>query len=100
MRERNKISPIQINKGNAARDHSVEAPQIFVPSTANTGALENSSTPTMPVTNKAIETHTPKAKLLIKATTSTDAMTIVLIRHPQWDQSRVKQGFCPFGKRR
>src|SRR5690625_4514282 len=83
IRERNKISPIQINNGRAAKDQSVEAPQIFVPSTSNTGALENSTTPTRPVINKAMDTHTPNAKLPINAMTSIDAIKTVLIVHPR-----------------
>src|SRR5690606_35403503 len=54
MRERNRISPIQMNSGRAARDHSEDELQTLVASTLVKGALENSRTPTRPVRNSAM----------------------------------------------
>src|SRR5690606_2013221 len=75
MRERNKISPIQINKGKAAKDHSAEVLHILVASTLSSGALENSTMPTRPVTNSAIETQRPSARLPISTATKIKDIT-------------------------
>src|SRR5690625_355832 len=61
MRLRNRISPIQINKGSAAKDQSDDVDHKFVDNARSMGAVEKINIPTIPDNNKDTATHTPKA---------------------------------------
>ena len=58
-RDRNRISPIQINSGKAARAQELLAPQTVVASTEPTGASVKKTMPTMPAANRDSATHRP-----------------------------------------
>src|SRR5690606_12861802 len=60
-RLRNRISPIHMNRGSAASDHAADEDHRFEASARSMGAVENTSTPTMPERNSATATHTPSA---------------------------------------
>ena len=58
-RDRNRISPIQINRGKAARAHELLAPHTVVAKTWPSGAEENMAMPTMPTIIREKATQTP-----------------------------------------
>src|SRR6056297_794082 len=61
-RERNRISPIQINIGSAVRSQILSAPHTLVAKTSSTGADEAMSIAASPTAMSANPTHSPSAR--------------------------------------
>ena len=70
-RERNRISPIQMNSGSAASAHELLAPQTVVASTRPAGAEVNIVMPTSPTPSSEIATQSPLPSNANSTTTST-----------------------------
>lgn len=73
IRERNRISPIQMNSGSAASDHALLEPQTVVAITSPIGAELKSAMPSMPTARSENATHTPLASTARRKTTSSAA---------------------------
>src|SRR5690606_21878835 len=69
-RDRNRISPIQRNKGSAVSVQLDEAPQMVMAMASPAGRLENSSMPSQAVPARVRPTHTPQARNPKMETTS------------------------------
>src|SRR3546814_16403460 len=61
-RERNRISPIQRNKGRAVSVQLDDAPQMVMAMASPAGRLENNSIPSQAVPARVRPTHTPPAR--------------------------------------
>ena len=91
--ERNRISPIQINSGRAARAQLLLAPQLVVASTLPSGALENNKMPAIPTANSENATQSPPASRLSRKTSSRTVMPSSLMARPPCGLSH-NRGCC------
>ena len=81
-RVRNRISPIQMNRGSAAKVQDALLPQIVVASTAPGGMVAPANCmPTKPQTISVIPIHSPPASSAISSTSSSSAIWISSISH-------------------
>ena len=70
-RVRKRISPIQMNRGRAARVHEAEDAQKTVAMALTAGALLKRATPNQPKPRRAIEIHTPMPSVAKRITKKT-----------------------------